>query len=897
MQKGSKRVSNMQITDFLRKKIIQDLIEIDQTRQPENIFKVVASCVFKYYMSLQAIEQTLRNNHCFTYLIARKRRGSHGENVVYMMPPETVKTYYLWVSIQDPADVSRKILKDSTSYEKNFEKLADTGFYKEISSKKPSSPLEITAGCSPAEPVEMKWYSIAKRKKTDITIAECPLHKEILAYASDYFRAKCAALWKPEEICSLDFSELPLSSDQKTLFKIICEWLYTGKLPDHQDDWLDIYTIADYLQIKPLKHQCEAFLCEDINETTANDYLIHYHQSPRFQKLKEQVMAFIVITFSEEKWNSFLKNLEDKTLQEELCAFGQFHKSSEEDIAIIRNGWNWIKNSSGCLDPRVNKLSQCNEEILLVKFRDFDLLFFVDFYRALQNLNFPKLDLLISALNHQLMEYVSLRCLFSVKRKLCIQIEDYTARDSNKVKDEIKPYIEIFSPFRNFLINKQKEAIQQYPYIFQQLLNPKKHSLRSDLLSGSGGKKECLSVFAWHYRYQEEIKILKRALLNEKEKQTYHPHWDKQRGKPASPGDLIIEVSGETFEAHQLICREMIFIDDSKTQKMEFSPELFPKFLEFLYTGTICSLSDIGLNQIDKLLTYTITILKEQPSCLSFIQCIDAHLCPLIKDLGQAQRKPQLSQIELERIKTSYSEAEKIAQKHPLSKSQSLFMNQYIRQALQEKKLNPNLFIELIHKFPWVDEINLSNCTDFHFSDLKFLGQCKNLRTLKLRSCPWVNSQTLAMISHLCLEELDIAFTPASSYGIVLPLGYSLPGVKKLIMGISSGDIHSRNPALLKAQFDLLFCNFPNLIFLEYYVPYEITIDFEETLYQTLCKETRSLSRLHLNLDCIRDLDAMPYAFFKDQNHFFEKHPEFEFTYDQMRKGIFFQLVGASTGC
>jgi hypothetical protein len=98
-----------------------------QTRDSLTVGVEIAKCVNRYGHTLQQIESRLRDKHCWSFLIARKRNSSHGPNLRFMLAGVN-KTYNLFISTHKPDIAMQELLQESSSYQENFAKLADTGF-------------------------------------------------------------------------------------------------------------------------------------------------------------------------------------------------------------------------------------------------------------------------------------------------------------------------------------------------------------------------------------------------------------------------------------------------------------------------------------------------------------------------------------------------------------------------------------------------------------------------------------------------------------------------------------------------------------------------------------------------------------------------------------------------
>jgi len=105
----------------------QKIFEADKTRKIIKILEaIVAYMQNNPLITFQKMETRLREKHCYTYLIARKRDPSL-QGFTFEWPSGTTKTYRLFLSTQDEGNALQEVIEESTSYEQNFQKLNDTG--------------------------------------------------------------------------------------------------------------------------------------------------------------------------------------------------------------------------------------------------------------------------------------------------------------------------------------------------------------------------------------------------------------------------------------------------------------------------------------------------------------------------------------------------------------------------------------------------------------------------------------------------------------------------------------------------------------------------------------------------------------------------------------------------
>lgn len=113
---------------------MEGILSADRTRDFFLIANEVARCILTHGVNLQQIETVLREKNCFTYLIARKRDSSHGDDLSIQLQ-DVIKTYFLFFSTRPKEIAMIELLEESSSYEENFEKLKDTGFLRSKKNK------------------------------------------------------------------------------------------------------------------------------------------------------------------------------------------------------------------------------------------------------------------------------------------------------------------------------------------------------------------------------------------------------------------------------------------------------------------------------------------------------------------------------------------------------------------------------------------------------------------------------------------------------------------------------------------------------------------------------------------------------------------------------------------
>lgn len=100
------------------------LIEKDRNRDDKEMSSLISKCL-NQGVTLQQVETVLRKNRCYTYLIANTKTPP--PNTTVSLPDGTAKIYYLFVSTKDEEYAMQELLQFSSSYEENFQKLAETG--------------------------------------------------------------------------------------------------------------------------------------------------------------------------------------------------------------------------------------------------------------------------------------------------------------------------------------------------------------------------------------------------------------------------------------------------------------------------------------------------------------------------------------------------------------------------------------------------------------------------------------------------------------------------------------------------------------------------------------------------------------------------------------------------
>lgn len=334
------------------------------------------------------------------------------------------------------------------------------------------------------------------------------------------------------------------------------------------------------------------------------------------------------------------------------------------------------------------------------------------------------------------------------------------------------------------------------------------------------------------------------AFLNKKMEQIFYPLWDKENKKPYDQGDLVINVSGREFSAHQLICKEIfkaeiekaVEKDGIKMITINFSEKLFPKFLELLYTGSFSYFSNspcgkfyISLDEIDSLLAYVCEKLHDRISSYSF-DAIDTFLSGRISDIAQ------IEEIQVEEIIEKYPDL-------PLPKTHTFYLSKKISLATKTnlfiQTLNSQMLETLIRKFSQAVRIELKSITNLRTEDLALFTSLPKLKILTLHDCLdkcyGVGDRALISLSQLkCLKKLDISFSPpCCSFEEIK--GYSFSSLKTLTVSFVLNE--NENVNQVSSQIDGLFRLFPNLTHLIYYAPEYLGVKIQEVFRQKLMQQ------------------------------------------------------------
>lgn len=107
---------------------LQPILLLDRTRNLEVINTVIYQIMHEHQLTFQQMELFLRRNNCYTYLIARQRNFTHSDHLRFICPrTQQEKNYSLFVSTRDQDEALSELLKESSTYQENLDKLEDTG--------------------------------------------------------------------------------------------------------------------------------------------------------------------------------------------------------------------------------------------------------------------------------------------------------------------------------------------------------------------------------------------------------------------------------------------------------------------------------------------------------------------------------------------------------------------------------------------------------------------------------------------------------------------------------------------------------------------------------------------------------------------------------------------------
>jgi len=121
--------TELQQLDSTHQDRLRPLLYADKTRHLKIINDEIMKCVKVHHLTFQQIELFLRQNNCFTHLIARKRNFTHSDNLRFLLPHDPAeKTYLLFTSTRDQAEALTELVEESVTYQENLDKLNDTGF-------------------------------------------------------------------------------------------------------------------------------------------------------------------------------------------------------------------------------------------------------------------------------------------------------------------------------------------------------------------------------------------------------------------------------------------------------------------------------------------------------------------------------------------------------------------------------------------------------------------------------------------------------------------------------------------------------------------------------------------------------------------------------------------------
>ncbi len=105
------------------------MLHADNSRHFGIMTHQITASIQAHQLTFQQIELFLRQNNCYTYLIARKRNSSHSDNLRFLFPNNPAeKTYHLFMSTRNQDEALAELLEESSTYQENLDKLNDTGF-------------------------------------------------------------------------------------------------------------------------------------------------------------------------------------------------------------------------------------------------------------------------------------------------------------------------------------------------------------------------------------------------------------------------------------------------------------------------------------------------------------------------------------------------------------------------------------------------------------------------------------------------------------------------------------------------------------------------------------------------------------------------------------------------
>jgi hypothetical protein len=107
---------------------LQYILLLDRTRNLGVINTAINQIMQAHQLTFQQMELFLRQNNCYTYLIARKRNSDHSAHVRFVCPrTQQEKNYHLFISTRNQDEALSELLEESSTYQENLDKLKDTG--------------------------------------------------------------------------------------------------------------------------------------------------------------------------------------------------------------------------------------------------------------------------------------------------------------------------------------------------------------------------------------------------------------------------------------------------------------------------------------------------------------------------------------------------------------------------------------------------------------------------------------------------------------------------------------------------------------------------------------------------------------------------------------------------
>lgn len=110
---------------------LQPILLLDKFRNFGMISTAIKQIMHAHLLTFQQMELYLRQNNCYTYLIARKRNSQHSTHLRFICPlSHAEKNYHLFISTRNQDEALSELLEESSTYQENLDKLEDTGIMK-----------------------------------------------------------------------------------------------------------------------------------------------------------------------------------------------------------------------------------------------------------------------------------------------------------------------------------------------------------------------------------------------------------------------------------------------------------------------------------------------------------------------------------------------------------------------------------------------------------------------------------------------------------------------------------------------------------------------------------------------------------------------------------------------